>query len=346
MSTPSASPPQSIMDLSLWLSNTSTNILYKLISDMETKMISDIHLLHNERKIKHKHKATQIQPSHLLYNSEILINNFQKELKLEITNLIKNNKTQLTINMNKIKQNPHLFPMILKPLHPPIHSPKNILQISSHHQIYHHLKHLQKDIIFIDTETDGISIYKSNLLSICLTTINLNNNPLTSPNPTEHSYYIKPHNSYKIDTNNEAFKVNQISQKTIDQAGKPLLSIIPTILNLLQNKIVVGFNINSFDIPIIRNNFKRMNITLPPLMTIDLYQAHHKLIKHDLSTALKDLKCFPIPDTHRHTANGDTDACIRLLAAFTEELNLPLTKDTYLSTLQSTNKHAIFHTHI
>ena len=342
----SASPPQSIMDMSLWLSNTSTNILYKLISDMETKMISDIHLLHNERKIKHKYQATQVQPSHLLYNSEILINNFQKELKLEITNLTKNYKTKITINMNKMKQNPHLFSMILKTPQEPIHSPKNILQISSHYKIHHHLKHLQNDIIFIDTETDGLSTHKSNLLSICLTAINLNENPLTSPNPTEHFFYIKPHSSYKIDTNGEAFKVNQISQNTLNQEGKYLASITPTILNLLHNKIVVGFNINSFDIPIIRNNLKRINVTLPPLMTIDLYQAHHKLVKHDLSTALKDLRCFPIPQNDKHTANGDTDACIRLLAAFTEELDLPLSKNTYISTQTSINKHAIFHTHV
>lgn len=342
----SASPPQSIMDMSLWISNTSTNILFKLISDMENKMISDIHLLHNERKIKHKNQATLIQPSHLLLNSEILLHNFQKEFKLEISNLTKNNKTKLTINMNKMKQNPHQFSMILKTPKEPIYSPKTILQISSHHQIYNNLKALQNDIIFIDTETDGISTYSSNILSICLTTITLNENPLASPNPTEYLFYIKPHKNYKVDTNGQAFKINKISQKTLDEKGKPLLPISPIILNLLKNKIVVGFNINSFDIPIIRNNFKRININLPPLMTIDLYQAHHKLVKHDLNTALKDLQCFPIPENNQHTANGDTDACIRLLAAFTKELNLPLTKNTYISTHTSTNKHDIFHTHI
>jgi uncharacterized protein YprB with RNaseH-like and TPR domain len=342
----SASPPQSIMDMSLWISNTSTNILYKLISDMETKMISDIHLLHNERKIKHKHKATYIQPSHLIFNSEIFLNNFQREFRLEISNLTKNNKTNLTINMNKMKQNPHLFSMIIKTPQHTIYSPKDILQISSHQQIFHQLKNLQNDIIFIDTETDGISTYSSNLLSICLTTITLNENPLTSPNPTEYLFYIKPHNKYKVDTNGQAFKVNKISQKILDEKGKPLSSISPTIIHLLTNKIVVGFNINSFDIPIIRNNLKRININLPPLMTIDLYQAHHKLVKHDLNTALKDLHCFPIPQNKQHTANGDTDACIRLLAALTKELNLPLTKNTYISTQKSTNKHDIFHTHV
>jgi len=342
----SPSPPQFNMDMSLWFSNTSTNILSKLISDMEIKMISDIHLLYNERKIKHKYQTTYIQPSHLIYNAEILLHNFQKEFKLELTNLTRNNNTKLNIDMNKIKQKPHLFPMIFKTPQQPIYSPKNILQISNHHQIYHQLKFLQNDIIFIDTETDGLSIHKSNLLSICLTTIKLNENPINSPNSTEHLFYIKPHNSYHINTNGEAFKINKISQTTIDKEGKTLTSLTPTILNLLNNKIIIGYNINSFDIPIIRNNLKRINITLPPLMTIDLYQAHHKLFKHDLNSALKNLRCFPIPKEHQHTANGDADACIRLLAAMTKELNLPLTKNTYISTQTPTNKHNIFHTHI
>jgi len=279
--TPHSSPSQSTIDLSLWISNTSTNILLNLISEMETKMISDIHLLHNERKIKHKYQNTPVQSSHLLYNTEILLHKFQKEFKFELTKLTKNNTTKLTINMHKIKQNPQLFPMTIKQSQTLIQSPKNIIQISNHHQIYHQLKFLQNDIIFMDTETDGTSIHKNNILSICLTNINLNENPITSPNPTETIFYIKPHNSYQIDTSSEAFRINQISQATINKEGKLLSLIAPTILSLLSNKIVVGYNINSFDIPIIRNNLKRINVNLPPLMTIDLYQAHHKLFKHD-----------------------------------------------------------------
>jgi len=343
---PSPSPPQSTIDMSLWTSNTATNILLNLISDMEIKIISDIHLLFNERNIKHKHKNIQIQPSHLLYNVNILLHKFQTQFLTEISNFTSKNNTILTANMDKIKQNPHLFPTLLKTPKQFLQPPRNILQISSHNLIHHQLKNLYNDIIFVDTETDGLSTYKSNLLSICLTSIKPTDHPSLPPTYTEHLFYIKPNNSYSVNTDSQAYKINQISQATLNLKGSSLPSIAPLILDLLTSRIVVGFNINSFDIPIIRNNLKRINITLPPLMTIDLYQAHHKIAKHDLSSALKDLRCYPIAQDSLHSANGDTDACIRLLAAFTEDLQLPLTKNSYLSQHNTNNKHQIFQTNI
>jgi uncharacterized protein YprB with RNaseH-like and TPR domain len=341
-----SSPPQSTIDMSLWLTNTATNTLLHLISEMETKMISDIHMLYNERKIKHKHKNIHIQPSHLLYNFEILMQNFQVNFKAELSNLIKNNKSTLTVNMNKIKLNPQPFMTALRSPKQVNNPSKSILQISNHHQIYQQLRNIQNDVVFIDTETDGISTHNSNLLSICLTTIDLKENPIASPNHTEHLFYIKPSNEYTINTNSDAFKINQISQSTLDTKGSELSQVAPIILKLLTTRIAVGFNINSFDIPIIRNNLKRINTTLPPLMTIDLYQAHYKLFKHDLNSALKHLKCYPIPKNDQHSANADTDACIRLLAAFTKELNLPSTKETYLTQCLTRNKHQIFQINI
>jgi uncharacterized protein YprB with RNaseH-like and TPR domain len=248
--------------------------------------------------------------------------------------------------MEKIKQKPHLFPTLSKSPKQIIQTPRNILQISSQNLIHHQLKNLYNDIIFVDTETDGLSTYKSNLFSICLTSIKATDHhtfPLTSK---EHLFYIKPNNSYSVNTDNQAYKINQISQTTLNSKGISLSSIASLILDLLTSRIVVGFDINSFDIPIIRNNVKRINITLPPLMTIDLYQAHHKIAKHDLSSALKDLRCYLIAQDSLHSANGDADACIRLLTAFTKDLQLPLTKNSYLSHNNINNTHQIFQTNI
>jgi uncharacterized protein YprB with RNaseH-like and TPR domain len=338
----SSSPTPSSMDMTLWVTNTSSNILNTLISEMEIRMISDTHILFNERRIKHKYKDTTIQHSHFSHNIEILLNNFQSEFRSKVKDLLKEHTTQLTLSMKKIKQKPQLF-IHDHQYHTPL-IPRNILQISSHYLIYNQLKDLQKDLVFIDTETDGILTHKSNILSLCMTTINLKESCIQSPNFTEHSYYIKPSTNYTVDTTGEAFKVNKISQTDLDTKGSPLPSISPQILQLLNNKIVVGFNINSFDIPIIRNNLKRFNIILPPLMTIDLYQAHHKLIRHDLNSALRDLKCYPIAHQSQHSANADTESCIRLLAAFTKKLNLPTTKQHYLSQYSTSDKHQIFQT--
>jgi uncharacterized protein YprB with RNaseH-like and TPR domain len=331
--------PSSI-DAILWLTNTMNSITIKLISKMEIKLISDLHILHNERKIKHKHKNTPVQYNHFEHNVNILLEELQNQITEEITTL-KNHTSTPTINMSLLKSKPHLFKHTSwEPT--TTTSPKSIMQITSHENIYTQLKDIQQDIIFLDTETDGLNVHKNNILSICMITINMQPNPLYSDKPTEHLYLIKPHQNYTIDQNSTASQIHKISQMNLNKNGLNLKIIGPTIVNLLTNKIIVGFNINSFDIPILRNNLKKHNITLPPLQTIDLYQAHYKLIKHNLQTALKNLNCYPIPTNLQHTANADADACIRLLAEFTKKLKLPTNKDSYNLSHMPHLKNSIF----
>lgn len=339
----SCPPLPSTMDTILWLNNTASNILHTLIAKLETKLISDTHIMFNDRHIKHKHKNVHIQSSHLMHNIDILLDDFQHELKHHIKQL-NTNKTCLTLNMNKMKNQPHLYIHHKKPT--PTPNPRTILQISSHHLIFNQLKNLQQDLVFIDTETDGTSIHTSNILSICMTTINLKDSPIHSDNYTEHFHYIKPHINYKINTKNEAFKINKITQDDIDTHGIPLTSIYNLIYSLLTTKIVVGYNINSFDIPLIRKNLKSLKLHLPPIMTIDLYQTHHQLIKHDLKSALQNTRCYPIEPHLQHSAKADTEACIRLLAALTNKLKLPMTKQAYISQLIPNKKFQTFHTQI
>jgi uncharacterized protein YprB with RNaseH-like and TPR domain len=339
---PTSTHLPSTMDTALWLNNTATNILHTLIAQLEIKMISDTHLMFNDRNIKHKYKNIHTQHSHLTHNIEILLNNFQDELRLK-TKQLTTNKTCLTLNMQKIKSQPHLYIHDRNPNTPTL-IPRTILQISNHKIIFDQLKHLQNDLVFIDTETDGTSIHNSKILSICMTTINLNTSPIHSPRNTEYFYYIKPHTNYKINTKSEAFRINKITQSDLDTLGKPLTSIYNTIYSLLTTKIVVGYNINSFDIPLIRKNLKDLKLHLPPVMTIDLYQTHHQLIKHDLNSALKNTTCYPIEFHQQHCAKADTEACIRLLAALTSKLKLPLTKESYISQFKPNIKFKTFQT--
>jgi uncharacterized protein YprB with RNaseH-like and TPR domain len=332
-------------DAILWLTNTMNTITTNLISNLETKLIYDMHTLCNERKIKHKHKNLNIQIPHLVHNINILMEDLQSHLTEEITK-IKINSHTLTLNMSLLKTKPHLFSHTAWKPNTLLKQPKTIMQITSHDLIYNQLKDLQQDLIFLDTETDGLSTYKNNILSICMTTINMNTNPLDSSIPIEKLYYIKPGQNYTIDQNATASQINKITQMDLNNKGHHLKDIGTTIIKLLTEKIVVGFNINKFDIPMLRSNLKRHNLTLPPLQTIDLYQAHHNLVRHDLQSALKDLICYPIPSNLQHTANADTDACIRLLASFTKKLKLPTSKDLYIFKQDHTAKRSIFNTKI
>jgi len=239
--------------------------------------------------------------------------------------------------MSLLKTKPHLFNHTAWEPSTLPNQPKIIMQITAHDLIYNQLKDIQQDFIFLDTETDGLSTHKNNILSICTTTINMNTNPLYSYILTETLYCIKLNQNYTIDQNATASQINKEHN---------LKTIGPTIIKLLNEKIVVGFNINKFDIPILRSNLKRHNLILSLLQTIDLYQAHHKFVKHDLQSALGDLIYYPIPSNLQHTANADTDVCIRLLASLTNKLNLHQSKDLCIFKQENTSKRSIFSTKI
>jgi uncharacterized protein YprB with RNaseH-like and TPR domain len=327
----------SYTDMSLWLTTNINIITTKLIAEMELNMINDTHTFHNDRKIKHKNLPQTVNHAHLQYHCDNMYNQFQNELNPRLENL-NSQSTQLSLNMNRGKMKHTHSPS--PPNSIPRPQPRNLLQIASHNLIYKQLKNLQRQILFIDIETDGLPP-KCEMLSICLTSINLSPKAEDSPNFNEEFYFIKPSPEYKINYHSQAYKINKISQNNLDNEGTTLSNIGDYLIQKLTENTIIGYNINSFDIPIIRKSLAKINKLLPPINTIDLYKAHHKMIKHDLSSALQSVQCYPIPEHLSHTATADTEACIRLMAALTEKMNLPKTISDY-----EENKHSPIIKHI
>jgi uncharacterized protein YprB with RNaseH-like and TPR domain len=332
--------------MTIWLSNTITNITMTLIKETEIKMIQDTHIFCNERKIKHKYQPQIIDSTHFSHNCHILIENFKKQMEEQLKQVNSKN-IQLTLNMNLLKDKPSFFHCnsstnITKNISK---HPRNILQISMHDFISKQLYDLQNDLIFFDIETDGLSLH-SNILSICLSNLCLKPNTIFPKSHEEHLIFLKPNTNYQIDYKSKAYEINKITQEDIDNSPYTLDMIADYIINIFTKKIIVGFNINKFDIPILRNSLKIHNKILPPIKTIDLYQAHYKIQKHDLSTALKDLLCYPIDSKAIHQANADANACIRLLAACTEKLDLPTNLNEYLNLYQLSTKNQIFNMYV
>ena len=315
------------MDLSYWLTSITHNILNNIITETENNIKRDIKNFQADRKIKQNKNIPQlINNSHLTQHIQNLLNKFHSEVNQELEK-IKSSSTKLTVNIQKshnyLLPSPSPSPQMIRFNE----KPRSLLQLSSHYEIYEQLKDIQKDIIFLDTETDGLPP-NCNMLSICMTSIQLNKNPLESENYNEQFYYIKPNENYRIDYRSRAFQINKISQKNIDN-GIFLSNLGEHIINTLQNKIVIGYNINSFDIPVLRNNLRKVKLKLPPIETIDLYNIQIKKHRRDLSSTLKDLICHPIEENVKHTATADTEACIRLFAAQIKKYNLPRTKELY-----------------
>lgn len=150
-------------------------------------------------------------------------------------------------------------------------------------------------MLFLDIETDGKYPTTAKILSVSTIKLDIVQESSLSIGKTKISHFIKPDPNYKVDNSSEAFKINQISPENTGQSGNPLEKWAQNNLDSLVNSIIVGYNINRFDIPCLRNNLMRKKLTLPKLRTIDLYQAYFQFRKHDLSSALLDTGCDPIP---------------------------------------------------
>jgi uncharacterized protein YprB with RNaseH-like and TPR domain len=315
-------------DLTSWLTTTLGLITRNLINEFEYNIINETHIMHNERKIKHKCKPAQISFLHAEHHLKILLVNMKTNLLKEFTKL-ENNKNTLFTSMSAIQSHRNIFNHDQSPqITPPF---KTMLDISNMNLITSQLQNLSGKIIFFDLETDGLSINNSNILEMSMHQIDLLHTNFHKRKILPWSIYIKPHSSYQINTKSEAFKINGITQQQINSFGQPIYfkDIFPTIEKLFSNKIICGYNINKFDIPILKNHCKKINKTLPPFKTLDLYQVYNRFHKNNLQSALNNLNCDPILKSLEHTANGDADACIRLLASMTSNFNLPKTLEEY-----------------
>jgi uncharacterized protein YprB with RNaseH-like and TPR domain len=306
------------MDLKHWLSSTFQNTLNILIMDLEKNIEKDLINFNIDRQIKDK-KIPQIVSKPLLkQHTQILFEKLHQTIDNQIDNLKSTNLiTKITTPYSLMKTPIRTY-----------EKPRSLLHLNSHYEIYNQLKNIQQDIIFIDTETDGLPP-NCNILSICMTSINLKENPQESENYQEEYFFIKPNENYKINYKSKAYQINKITQENIDN-GFYLSYLAEYIIEKLSNKIVIGYNIKTFDIPILRKNLAKHNYVLPKLEIIDLYNIQIRKTKNDLSSTLRNLNCYPIDENLRHNATADTDACIRLFAAQTKKYNLPKSKEEYI----------------
>ena len=189
-------------------------------------------------------------------------------------------------------------------------------------------------MILLDLETDGLDINMCNILQISLIEIvpNMENPHCPILIQNRLTTYVKPFRGYTINTNNPALRINGITQMNIDNA--PLLeNIIHKILAITAHHIIVGFNINNFDIPILKRAIKTLNHHSTWTHTIDLAQAYWKHYPASLKNCLKSLNLRPIDK--EHDAKSDALACIELMEKLMNDKQLPKNPWEFISFITS-----------
>jgi DNA polymerase III epsilon subunit-like protein len=186
-------------------------------------------------------------------------------------------------------------------------------------------------LAFIDIETDGININDANILQIAII------KPILDPEYDSLDYtvawssYITPSCRY-TQKDNKAYHINHIGDEQLKSAMN-IVDAISLISHHLEDTILVGYNINSFDIPIIKRHLSDFNLPLLHKFSIDLYPACWKDKKQKLEDAIQSYNLFNNPNPH--DAMADAYCCVDLLNELLEKQELPNTEDDLLDLFNS-----------
>jgi len=188
-------------------------------------------------------------------------------------------------------------------------------------------------LAFVDIETDSTDIYSANMLQVAII------KPIIDPEHESLNYtiawssYILPYSNY-TQKDNKAYHINHIGSKELKSAMRIEDAAIK-IAHHLEETIIVGYNVNSFDIPIMKRLLWKYNIPIMYKFSIDLYPASWRNRKYKLNDAIQTYNLFYNPKPH--DAMADAECCIDLLNELIERNELPNNENDLLELSSSYN---------
>jgi len=161
---------------------------------------------------------------------------------------------------------------------------------------------LERDLVFLDTETTGTDITSDRIVEIALVRV--------KPDGTREEYrtLVNP----EIPIPEESRRVHGISDQ--DVAGAPTFAeLAPSLFERLKDVDYSGYNILRFDLPLLRNEFQRARIewTTEGARVIDAQVIFHKMEPRDLTAAYRKFCGKPLEGAHG--ALADTRASVEVL---------------------------------
>ena len=196
------------------------------------------------------------------------------------------------------------------PINKPVmlNNDNSMLQLAMLARSAHHLESLPQ-LAFLDIETDSVRVDTANILQVAII------KPIIDPtHESLHHFkswveYVSPYTGYTKEQNT-AYEINKIGNKQLASA-KPMRELSSIISEQLKNTIIVGYNCNSFDIPILKRHLEANDSQLLHKFSIDLYPACWKDKKQNLAAALDAYNIQQNPNPH--DAKADASCCIDLL---------------------------------
>jgi len=164
-------------------------------------------------------------------------------------------------------------------------------------------------LIGFDTETTGLSTTEDRIFEIGLTTF-------------ESGKLIDTYGQM-IDPMRELSKttVEKTGVNQEDLVGKPhFAAVVEEILNRIRGGVIVGYNLLSFDLPILAEELGRLNLEMPEIRPIDALVFARELVKKGRHRLTDMVRHYGLTMDTAHRATADADATVRLLLAMAPDL--------------------------
>ena len=173
----------------------------------------------------------------------------------------------------------------------------------------------ERPIAVIDLETTGVDIEKDRIVALAVVYLEGNGKI-----ERKHEQLINP----QIPIPKDAIAIHGISDEMVK--NQPSFSqVAPDLLKNLENCDIAGYNVENFDLPLLKNEFKRAgyDTVLTNVAIVDAMTIYHKNEKRDLAAAAK----FYLKEdyTEAHNALNDAEITARVLLEQINHYNLPKT---------------------
>jgi DNA polymerase III epsilon subunit-like protein len=267
--------------------------------------------------IECKNPTNVISPEYLEFQVERCINSFKTNILSELQQACFNNK--FITNVKNTVDRP------IKLL-----TGNTLMQRAKLSAAAHALQFLPQ-LAFLDIETDGTNIETANILQVAIIKPVIDSEHDTLSYFTSWSSYVLPWVGY-TQKDNKAYHVNQIGDKQLKSALEIEDALMHVVYHLCHS-VIVGYNVNQFDIPILKRHCDIHNEPLLYKYSIDLFPAIWKNKKQKLGDAIK---AYNLPvNSNPHDAMADASCCIDLLSEVIDRNELPNNEDDLLDLFNS-----------
>ncbi|TAH42987.1 MAG: 3'-5' exonuclease [Bacteroidetes bacterium] len=187
---------------------------------------------------------------------------------------------------------------------------------------------LKRPLVFLDLETTGVNIGTDRIVEIALLKLH--------PDGSKEEICMRLNPTIPIPV--ESSLIHGIYDEDVKDAPE-FASVAKDIHSFILNADLAGYNSNKFDIPLLIEEFTRVEIVLDitNVKLIDVQNIFHKLEQRTLSAAYKFYCSKSLENAH--SAAADTTATYEVLLAQVEKYDVLENDVDFLSKFSSINKN-------